>query len=79
MELGEIIVEPTPNGRKATRVVEPSKEEEPAEDADEEAQRAPRLAPPLSPANSRPPSSSCLVRRCHRRRQRQRRLAGRGH
>ena len=37
MELGEIIVEPTPNGRKATRVVEPSKEEEPAEDADEDA------------------------------------------
>ena len=36
MELGEIIVEPTPNGRKATRVVEPSKEEEPAEDADED-------------------------------------------
>ena len=36
MELGEIIVEPTPNGGKATRVVEPSKEEEPAEDADED-------------------------------------------
>ena len=36
MELGEIVVEPTPNGGKATRVVEPSKEEEPAEDADED-------------------------------------------
>ena len=32
VELGEIIVEPTPNGGK----VEPSKEEEPAEDADED-------------------------------------------